>query len=98
MTNVKKFLTATETKKISFLQHYQQTGGSANAQNNLPISVLKRGPVTYFSINYSLHSNFYNFFDAEKTLMIFLRLKNKKLFLQIMLMFCLFVKLPTCTI
>ena len=53
VANVKKFLTAAETKKISFLQHYQQTGGSANAQNNLPISVLKRGPVTYFSINYS---------------------------------------------
>ena len=49
------------------MQHHQQAGGSANAQNNLPINALKRGPITYFSMNYSLHSNFYNLFNVEKT-------------------------------
>ena len=72
MTNGKTFLTAAEKKNHSFWQHYQQTGGSTNAQNNLSINVLKRAPIMYFSINYFLHSNFYNFFDAEKTINDFL--------------------------
>ena len=69
VTIVKRFLTAADQKK-----HHQQAGGSANAQNNLPINALKRGPITYFSMSYSLHSNFYNLFDVEKTGMVFLRL------------------------
>ena len=60
------------------MQHHQQKGGSANAQNNLPINVLKRGPITYFSMNYSLHSNFYNFFDAGKTVDDFLETVKQK--------------------
>ena len=73
--NCKKIFNSCRPKKnLSFLQHHQQAGGSANAQNNLPNNALKRGPITYFSMSYSLRSNFYNLFDVEKTRMVFLRL------------------------
>ena len=62
--NVKKFSVPTEKKNNSFLQHYQQTGGSLN---NRLIRISIKDPITYFSITFSLHSNFYNFFDTEKT-------------------------------
>ena len=55
-----------EKKKVqnrSLLEDCQQIGGNLN---NRPINISKRGPITYYSINFSLHSNFY-FFDAEKT-------------------------------
>ena len=48
-------------KKITFLFHYNQTGGSRMNQQ-LPVNVLRRGPVKYFSINYQQHNNFYDFF------------------------------------
>ena len=31
----------------------------------LPVSVVKRGPVIYFSINYNYHKNFYDFFQED---------------------------------
>ena len=47
-------------------------------QNNFPSNILKRGPITYFSINYSLHSNCYNFLDAEKAIDDFLEAVRQK--------------------
>ena len=44
--------------------HREQFGG---ANNHLPINILKRSTITYYSINFSLHKNFYNFYDAKKT-------------------------------
>ena len=48
-------------KDHNFLLHYQQTGGRGNQQ--LPLNVLRRDPITYFSINYHQHKDFYDFFD-----------------------------------
>ena len=31
----------------------------------LPVSVVTRGPVTYLSINYNDHKNFYDFFQED---------------------------------
>lgn len=52
------------------MPHYQVGGSTLN--------LLKRGPTTYYSINFDQHSNFYNFFDAQKTVVDFLKsVKNK---------------------
>ena len=46
-----------------FLSHYKQSGGS----NNKPLSISKKSLTTYYSINYFLHKNHYDLYDAEKT-------------------------------
>ena len=58
-------------KKHMFLYHYgkhQQMGGNKGARtwtSGLPISVLKREPMTYYSINFNQHKNFYNFLSSN---------------------------------
>ena len=50
-----------------FLFHYSgknQTGGS-RLSSRLPLSVLKRGIITYYSINFEQHKNFYDFFSSD---------------------------------
>ena len=42
---------------------HQQTGGAINQQ--LPVNVLKRRPITYYSINFYQHDNFYDFYDEK---------------------------------
>ena len=51
-------------KNHIFLFHYNQSGGSRMNQQ-LPVSVVTRGPVTYFSINYNGHKKFYDFFQED---------------------------------
>ena len=51
-------------KNHMFLLHYNQVGGNRRNQQ-LPINILKRGPIKYFSINYNQHKNFYNFFQEQ---------------------------------
>ena len=46
------------------LFHYSQAGGSRLNQQ-LPLNVLRRGRIKYFSINYNQHENFYNFFQES---------------------------------
>ena len=47
-----------------FLVHYNQKGGpKANA--DLPLNVLQRGPITYYSINFNQHKNFYDFYNGD---------------------------------
>ena len=46
-------------KNHMFLFHYNQSGGNTLNQQ-LPVNTLKRGPITYFSINFDRHKNFYN--------------------------------------
>ena len=46
------------------LLHYNQSGGRATNQQ-LPANELRCGPITYFSINYSHHKNFCNFFEES---------------------------------
>ena len=51
-------------KKITiFCFHNNQVGGSRNQQ--LPINVLKHGPIIYYSINFDKHKKFYNFYEQQ---------------------------------
>ena len=43
--------------------HYKQSVRS----NNKPLNVSKRSLITYYSVNYFLHKNHYDFYYAEKT-------------------------------
>ena len=47
-----------------FLFHYNQSEGSPMNQQ-VPLNVLKRCPITYFSENFNQHNNFYNFFEES---------------------------------
>ena len=50
-----------------FLFHHgkQQIGGREPRTSALPLNVLKRGPITYYSISFNQHKNFYDFFSSE---------------------------------
>ena len=51
-------------KNHNFLFHRnQQTGGATNQQ--LPVNILKRGPITYCPINFYQHKSFYDFFGQK---------------------------------
>ena len=60
-----------QTKNHCFLVYReQQVGGTTNKQ--LPLNILKRGGITYYSISYFQHKNYYNYFVAEKIVDSFL--------------------------
>ena len=40
-------------------------GGRRPGLSALPQNVLKRGPLTYYSINFEQHKNFYDFFNSS---------------------------------
>ena len=64
VTNVDYNFKTSGKEKNNFLFHWeQQTGGALNQQ--LPVNDLKRGPTTYFSINFFGNKNFYDFFDEK---------------------------------
>ena len=50
-----------------FLFHYgeRQMGGRRPGLSALPQNVLTRGPLTYYSINFEQHKNFYDFFNSS---------------------------------
>ena len=62
-------------KNHNFLVHYQQTGGSMNPQ--LPVNTLRRGPATYYSMNFQQHKDFYDFY-AEKIVNSFFNSLKKR--------------------
>ena len=80
--NVKCNLKTADGKK----RREQQVAGSTNQQ--LPLNILRRGGITYYSSNYFQHKNFYDFFDAEKIVDNFLStfersfVSNKKVKMQ----------------
>ena len=44
---------------------HQQMGGNRDPRTSaLPINVLKRGPITCYSINFNQHKRFYDFFTS----------------------------------
>ena len=45
-----------------FLFHYGQMGGN-RGNGQLPLNILRRGPITYCTISYQEHKDFYNFFS-----------------------------------
>ena len=55
-------------KNHNFLFHYQQTAGSRNQQ--LPLNILRRGPITYYSINFWQHQDFYDFYDKKIVILV----------------------------
>ena len=60
------FKTCRQKKIHMFFFHYgtkKQFGGSK--RSTLPINILKRGSITYFSINFTQHKNFYDFFKSD---------------------------------
>ena len=60
------FKTCRQKKIHMFFFHYgtkKQFGGSQSS--TLPINILKRGSITYFSINFIQHTNFYDFFTSD---------------------------------
>ena len=44
--------------------HYNQAGGSRMNQQ-LPVNVLRRGPIVYYMINFLQHKNFYDFYQGK---------------------------------
>ena len=59
-----RFTTTRNKKNNMFLVHYNQKGG-AKANADLPLNVLQRGPITYYSINFNQHKNFYDFCNGD---------------------------------
>ena len=56
-----------QKKKHVVLYHYgtkQQMGGRGPARSDLPLNILRRGPMTYYSISFDQHKNFYDFFST----------------------------------
>ena len=49
-------------------------GGEINQQ--LPVNILRRGPITYYSINYQQHKNLYDFFDEKIVEVFFNSVRN----------------------
>ena len=61
-------LTVQDLKKHMFLYHYgtkQQVGGRGPRMNDLPINILRRGTITYYSITFDQHKNLYHFFSID---------------------------------
>ena len=50
---------------ILFYYGERQIGGRRPGLSILPLNVLKRGPITYYSINFEQHKNFYDFFNSR---------------------------------
>ena len=52
-----------QKRSHNFLYHYRQTGGEINQQQ--PVNILRRGPITYYSINDQQHNYFYDSFEEK---------------------------------
>ena len=61
------FDSARNKKKHMLLSHYLQTGvrGDNPSMSDLPLKILRRLPLTYYSINFEQHKNFYDFFSTN---------------------------------
>ena len=60
------FKSSRNKKKHMFLFHYgkQQIDGRRPTTSALPLNVLKRGPITYYSISFNQPKNFDDFFSS----------------------------------
>ena len=61
------FDSAGNKKKHMFLFHYLQIGGRGGNLRmiDLPLNILRRGPMTHYSIDFEQHKNFYDFFSTD---------------------------------
>ena len=69
-----QFKNCRQKRNHNFSYHYRQMGGEINQQ--LPVNILRRGPITYYSINYQQHKNFYGFFDEKIVKVFFNSVRN----------------------
>lgn len=58
------FPTCRIKKNHIFLYHYNQLGGVRNAQM-APSNTLKRGIITYYSVNFQQHDAYYDFYSSD---------------------------------
>ena len=59
------FSNSRKKKNHMFLKHYkQQIDGSKNSVN-AQLNILKRGIITYYSVNFDQHKSFYNFYSSD---------------------------------
>ena len=58
------FTNTRKKKNHIFLVHYNQKGGS-RSNVDLPLNVLKRNSITYYSINFNQHKDFYDFYSGD---------------------------------
>ena len=52
-----------DEKNHEFIYHYHQVGGRAVSEQ-LPVNILKLGPIKQYTINFDQQEKFYDFFDA----------------------------------
>ena len=53
-------------KKHIFLYHYgKQVGGSRLRASDLPLNILKRGAITYYSVHYDQHKDYCDFHSSD---------------------------------
>lgn len=48
-----------------FLFHYNELGGEKNDGGALPLNVLKRGQITYYSLNFRQRNSHYDFYSSD---------------------------------
>ena len=59
-----EFKSCSLKKNHNFLLHYNQVRGS-KINRQLPINVLRHGPIVYYTINFIQHKNFYEFYQES---------------------------------
>ena len=61
------FLSNIKKKNHMFLRHYsqQQPKQQIAGSTTIHVNILYRGKITYFSINYDQHKDYYNFFNSD---------------------------------
>ena len=52
-------------KNHMFLFHYNQAGGARKRLNDLPLNLLRREQIVYYSVNFDQHRNYYDFFSTD---------------------------------
>ena len=62
-----KFDTFRKKKNHMFLYHYsqKQSGGRLQKARDLPLNILKRGAIIYYSVNFDQHKDFYDFYSSD---------------------------------
>ena len=48
-----------------FLFHYNQIGSARQIANDLPLNISKRGQITYYSVNFDQHKDYYDFHSTD---------------------------------
>ena len=52
-------------KNHMFLYHYSQAGGARYRLIDLPLNVLRRAQIVYYSVNFDQYRNYYNFLSID---------------------------------